>query len=506
MYRHAPGEAAGRRTGVAAFASAARRWWPIAVSTALLGGLLGLAATSDPSYNATLVVRVLSLSSDGQGFKNNGQTALRLMQTDEVFRRAAEILGEDTAALRARTAVTQVTETDLVEINVSGTSQQQPEREATSIATAAQELMEGLSRDQVAQLALSSNLAVVSGVLPNGAAELARQEELGKAAAARQDVGLATALTLSPVGTPELVRTGLPRSIAAAVGILVGALLGTAGAWLYGRRFGRLRRLGDVRAALPGSAVVEGGRLASVAHRYSDRGTSLIGLLALREATTELPALTRTLDAELRTDGRRPYLLDSSDLRQPGTAASGPGPGPRAAPPHPRADPASAPPLAGPEREAAEVHAGNGQPRPRPLPSPMPRPMPAPAVDPGKGAAAPPVSTAVHDEPRPVAAPEPPAGPQHRPVPVPGFGVPTNGHEARGAFVPSIGRSRERDLAVLGRDALVVAGSWDPHVAARLADRADVVLLIAKRGVTRLRDLAAAGRELGDTVVVVVVT
>ncbi len=74
--------------------------------------------------------------------------------------------------------------------------------------------------------------------------------------------------------------------------------------------------------ALPGAAVVEGGRLAGVAHRYSDRSTSLISLLALRGAKTELPELTQTLDAELRTDGRKPYLLDTSDMRQSGATAS----------------------------------------------------------------------------------------------------------------------------------------------------------------------------------------
>ena len=52
----------------------------------------------------TALVRILSLTPDGQGFENTQQTALLLMQTDEVFQRAAEIVGEDSAALRSRTA------------------------------------------------------------------------------------------------------------------------------------------------------------------------------------------------------------------------------------------------------------------------------------------------------------------------------------------------------------------------------------------------------------------
>lgn len=622
MYRHAPHQANGRRINVSAIASAARRWWPVVVTMALLGGLLGVAASSNPTYTSTALVRILSLTPDGQGFENTQQTALLLMQTDEVFQRAAEIVGEDSAALRTRTAVTRVTETDLLEIDVAGKSQAQTVREAGSIASAGRELMQDLSKDQVAQAALSSDRAIVSGVLPNGAAELARQQELGKAAGTRQDVGLATALSLSPVGTPQSTRAGLPRSIAAAIGILVGLLLGIAGAWLYGRRFGRLRRVGDVRTALPNAGVIDGGRLAGVAHRYSERSKSLISVLALPEAATALRELTTTLDAELRTDGRRPYTLQTSDLRvgQAGRAEAGGGGEAHVADGRPTVD-ADGPSTRGVSADAGKAstagassptsdenstsaegpytESGDGPPPsgspdaspslvpsgspvsgssatvsaapaptsgPRLRPSPRSRPRPAIASDVPVATEAPPTLTAVVDSVDGEKPVESVNGQQsvgstdeqhvaastngqqaaessslqpvestdeqqaaassngHQKAAASSNGqqanghqaagstngraalAPTNGHKATTRFIPAIGRQRDRDLDAVGCDTLLVSGEWEPDVAARLADRADVVLLIAKQGRTRLHDLAAAGRELGDTDVVVVVT
>jgi hypothetical protein len=632
MYRHAPHQANDRRINVSTIASAARRWWPVVVTMALLGGLLGVAASSNPTYTSTALVRILSLTPDGQGFENAQQTALLLMQTDEVFQRAAEIVGEDSAALRSRTAVTRVTETDLLEIEVAGKSQAQTVREAGSIASAGRELMQDLSKDQVAQAALSSDRAIVSGVLPNGAAELARQQELGKAAGTRQDVGLATALSLSPVGTPQSTRAGLPRSIAVAIGILVGLLLGIAGAWLYGRRFGRLRRVGDVRTALPNAGVIDGGRLAGVAHRYSERSKSLISVLALTEAAPALRELTSTLEAELRTEGRKPYTLQTSDLRvgqagraaadgvgeahvangrpivdadgtsTPGVSAdagqtstavaassptsdanstsaegptsdSGDGPAPSGSP---DASPSLVPsgsPVSSSSPTVSAAPAPTSSPRFRP--SPRPRPRPAITSEVPVASEASPTLTAVvesanrekpvesvngqqsvestdeqhpavstnmqqaaesssrqpveaNDEQEAVASsngqPHAVSSNGHQKAAASSNGqqvngheaagstngraalTPTNGHKATARFIPAIGRQRDRDLDAVGCDTLLVSGEWEPDVAARLADRADVVLLIAKQGRTRLHDLAAAGRELGDTDVVVVVT
>jgi hypothetical protein len=637
MYRHAPHEAAGRRIDVAGFALAARRWWPVVVTAALLGGLLGMAATSHPTYSSTLLVRVLALTSDGIGFENASQTALQLMQSDEVFQRAAEVVGGDSGALRTRTAVTRITETDLLEVNVSAPSADQAKREATSIASAGRELMQDLSEEQVAAAALSSDRAVVSGVLPNGAAELARQQELGKSAAARQDVGLATAISLSPVGSPDSVRSGLSRSFGAAIGIVAGALLGIGGAWAFGRRFGRLRRVGDVRTILPGARVVERRGLAGIAHRYSDRSRSLISVLALPEAGTALPELTTTLVAELRTDGRRPYVLEAADVGeavpgaanataqiatvdvfndQPslngnGTAASnlrsdlgtsedserklvevlgangnktsdasktavpeeGPSPGePAASGEHPAAeDPVPGGHPAVESRTAGEDAASGASdavvkasPRPRPSPWPRSRPKPQPqpsapseeqvvrdgssvltaeqpsTTSPEAAASADErvaastrdeqnsgKSTAGHEPGEPTNGYKPvdstnghnpieltngrkpvekTAG--HEPMETPNGHQPLetiNGHKATTRSIPTIGRRRDRDLAAVGCDTLLVSGSWERGVAARLADRADVVLLVAKQGVTRLHDLRAAGRDLGDTDVVVVV-
>ena len=594
MYRHAPHQANGRRINVSAIAFAARRWWPVVVTMALLGGLLGVAASSNPTYTSTALVRILSLTPDGQGFENTQQTALLLMQTDEVFQRAAEIVGEDSAALRSRTAVTRVTETDLLEIDVAGKSQAQTVREAGSIASAGRELMQDLSKDQVAQAALSSDRAIVSGVLPNGAAELARQQELGKAAGTRQDVGLATALSLSPVGTPQSTRAGLPRSIAVAIGILVGLLLGIAGAWLYGRRFGRLRRVGDVRAALPNAGVIDGGRLAGVAHRYSERSKSLISVLALTEAAPALRELTSTLDAELRTEGRKPYMLQTSDLRAgqadraaadgigeahvvngrpivdadgtstPGVSADAGQTSTAVAASSPTSD-ANSTSAEGPTSDSGDGRAPSGSPdaspslvpsgspvssssptvsaapaptsSPRFRPSPRPRPRPAITSDVASEASRTltavvesandekPVESVNGQQPVESTDEQHPAGSTNGQQAVASSNgqqangheaagstngraalIPTNGHKATARFIPAIGRQRDRDLDTVGCDTLLVSGEWEPDVAARLADRADVVLLIAKQGRTRLHDLAAAGRELGDTDVVVVVT
>ena len=594
MYRHAPHQANGRRINVSAIACAARRWWPVVVTMALLGGLLGVAASSSPTYTSTALVRILSLTPDGQGFENTQQTALLLMQTDEVFQRAAEIVGEDSAALRSRTAVTRVTETDLLEIDVAGKSQAQTVREAGSIASAGRELMQDLSKDQVAQAALSSDRAIVSGVLPNGAAELARQQELGKAAGTRQDVGLATALSLSPVGTPQSTRAGLPRSIAVAIGILVGLLLGIAGAWLYGRRFGRLRRVGDVRAALPNAGAIDAGRLAGVAHRYSERGKSLISVLALTEAVPALRELTSTLDAELRTEGRKPYMLQTSDLKAgqadraaadglgeahvvngrpivdadgtstPGVSADAGQTSTAVAASSPTSDENSTS-AEGPTSDSGDGRAPSGSPdastslvpsgspvssssptvsaapaptsSPRFRPSPRPRPRPAITSDVASEASRTltavvesandekPVESVTGQQPVESTDERHPAGSTNGQQAFassngqqgngheaagstngPAALIPTNGHKATARFIPAIGRQRDRDLDTVGCDTLLVSGEWEPDVAARLADRADVVLLIAKQGRTRLHDLAAAGRELGDTDVVVVVT
>ena len=75
-----------------------------------------------------------------------------------------------------------------------------------------------------------------------------------------------------------------------------------------------------------------------------------------------------------------------------------------------------------------------------------------------------------------------------------------------GDGAPSFCRNRDRDLAAMGCDVLMVSGAHTADVAARLSGRAETVVLLAKRGATCLRDLIRAGKDLEDTPIVVVLT
>lgn len=523
MHPHSPMEQPVRRPGVARYIAAARHWWPLVVIPALLGAMFGVWSSSTSPYTSTVLLQVNASSPQGQTNETAAQTALRIIESDEVFNRAREVLGESGAGLRARTELARITDTELLSVQVSAPTAEQAERETDAVTAAGLEVIQALAQQQFDAIDQAGGRALGDGVLDDGAAELARLQALGQAAANRQDAAQIASLLLTRVGEPQAAyQTGLGATTAGAIGLLVGLIPGIVLAVLYGRRFGRVRRPADVLEAIARAEVRDRSGITRIAGRCAGRPAPLIGMLSMSGARAELTELTAFLDTELRTDDRRPYILWSGDLQATANPPAEPVTVPAQAP-------ATEPPPAGsPARVSPEpvTVAASARPSPRPRPTAADdgedggedgetRPKREPLVpyrsstpngsskastSSSDGLFTVKVEETVRLRPRPAEpAPAGQATPGAKPAAVPG-------QVGRPRPAPALGRHRERDLAAVGRDALIVSSEYAPEVAARLAGRADVVVLVARRGQTRVRQLIQAGRDLEDTNLTVILT
>lgn len=521
MHPHSPMEQPVRRPGVARYIAAARHWWPLVVIPALLGAMFGVWSSSSSPYTSTVLLQVNASTPQGQNNETAAQTALRIIESDEVFNRAREVLGESGAGLRARTELARITDTELLSVQVSASTAEQAEREADTVTAAGLEVIQALAQQQFAAIDQAGGRALGDGVLDDGAAELARLQALGQAAANRQDAAQIASLLLTRVGEPQAAyQTGLGASTAGAIGLLVGLIPGVVLAVLYGRRFGRVRRPADVLEAIARAEVRDRSGITRIAGRCAGRPAPLIGMLSMSGARHELTELTAFLDTELRTDDRRPYILWSGDLQTGGNSPVEPVTVPAQAPAT-EPPPADSPARVSPEPVTVAA-AARPSPRPRPAAEdgddgddadgrPQREPLvPYRTTTPNGSSKASTtgsdglftvkVEETVRLRPRPA---EPAASGQGTPGVKPAA-VP--GQVGRPRPAPSLGRHRERDLAAVGRDALIVSSEYAPEVAARLAGRADVVVLVARRGHTRVRQLVQAGRDLEGTNLTVILT
>ena len=503
MHQHPLMEQPVRRPGVARYVAGARHWWPVVLIPALLGAMFGVWSSVSSPYSSTVLLRVNAAGPQVGDAELAAQTALRIIDSDEVFNRAREVLGASGVGLRARTDLARITDTDLLSVQVSAPTAEQAAREVATVTAAGLETVQKLAQQQFEAIDQTGTRALVDGVLDDSAAELARLQALGAVAANRQDAALAAALLLTQVGEPQAAyQAGLPPSTAGMIGLLACAVPGVAGAVLYGRRFGHVRRPADVLEALPRAEVYGRRGITRVAGRCASGQAPLVGILAVPGATPELADLTAFLETEFRSDNRHPFVLQTSVLQ---TSAVG-APAESAPTRTPRA--ADSPERAVPEPVAAATARRRG-PRPRPAAGDAPTDGPAgdhggrdaePALNGSASQGLPPAPRNGVDGIFTVAVEDTVKIPPSRRAPTSSRAVGWP-HAA-----PSLGRHRERDLAALGCDVLVVSGEYAPDVAARLAGRSDAVILIARRGRTRLRHLIRAGRDLEATNLAVVLT
>jgi len=118
MQQHPPTHHA-QPIGIGRLFRVARRWWPVVVIPALAGALFGVYSSTASPYSSVALLKVNSANPAGQTDTLAAQTALRILQSDDVFTRAREVLGPSATGLQARTDLSKVTDTNLISITVS---------------------------------------------------------------------------------------------------------------------------------------------------------------------------------------------------------------------------------------------------------------------------------------------------------------------------------------------------------------------------------------------------
>ena len=229
-----------------------RRWWWVPAAFALVGAVIGgLIGSGSPSSVASLL-RVQSTANNGDGLNQAAQSALTEMGTSEVFSRAANETGLTEADLRARTKLTTVPESLILQVEVSAPSPEEAVRDANAVTQAGVAASNERVANELSSLTASTAEVIRAQKLADQNAETQRVGRLGAALAENQSSTLAQSRQLTVL---QPAVAGAATSTSRVMLILLGAvgagLVGIALALFFGGRRGRMSKLGEMRRLYP---------------------------------------------------------------------------------------------------------------------------------------------------------------------------------------------------------------------------------------------------------------
>jgi hypothetical protein len=236
--------------------NAARRWLVLPLALGAVGAVAGgwVGSVAKPSAEALLVVG--SEAVDGQGMDRTVESEVLQLNTQTVFDAAARPAGADADDLRARTKIGARPNTLIISIKVTAGSSAQAVRESSAVANAAVQAAAVQLPAQLHAITDETDRLIKEQKLDSKSAETARLARLGDAAAGRLSDVLAGAQRLRLLQAGEPTRLVPAPGILAAMGGLVGALLGLALAQLFGARRGTLRSGKELTRLYPDAAVI----------------------------------------------------------------------------------------------------------------------------------------------------------------------------------------------------------------------------------------------------------
>ncbi|SDS59611.1 hypothetical protein SAMN04488570_2235 [Nocardioides scoriae] len=315
------------------------RWiWIVLVG--LLGAVLAVLLSAGPAtYEATGVLQISSSTTDSARVKQVAQTVERTATSSRVIDRAASARGTTEAELAPRVTALWQTDTDIVDVTVTGADEDGVVADANAVLRSLDAYYRQQTQDAVSALRQSGNELLNNGELDNPTAEEARRAGVGQALAAQQGEAASSTTAVSALADATSATTvGLSTPVSAVLGLFAGLVLSSAVALLLPFRRRAVRRASDVPLLLPGTSGVDGkGGSAEVAGLFleSDRrdiavvampgaeeaattfGADLVALLHAHGVTASMTNLLSTDNAAIGVHKRTPETV-------PRTAAAAP--------------------------------------------------------------------------------------------------------------------------------------------------------------------------------------
>lgn len=282
-----------------------RQWWGLGLVLVALTTALGAVAGLQSDLTTGVYFRVDPASEDSTRVTQGTQTAVKLIDSTDVYGAAAGPAGTTATALAQATTVAVVPSSELVSVSVRCAVAATCYRELDAIVAATQKSLSTTAADQFSAIAAGGVSALRSGALPDLDAERARRQELGQQTAQRQNGALAAGSSITLVGEPTpMTRAGLTPAVGATFGVLVGLVALAAAVLVLGGRAGRVRSARDWLLRRGSAQCVDRAGVAQLAHRlHADRIPLVLVLPAGDGSTDDTADVATSLQGELESEG-----------------------------------------------------------------------------------------------------------------------------------------------------------------------------------------------------------
>lgn len=298
------------RSWSSALVASMRRWWWIPVLAGCLGALIGVMMSRGAPTSATSQVGVQVVSSGGDStlVEQVVAGALERLGSRSVMSAAAHARGEDYADLSARTTVSEVGTSTILQIVTSAPTRQQAVDDANAVSRAAIDDSASMLSSSLASLTQQSQSLISRNQLSNPKVETARVTSVGTQLGVSQTDMIARYGSLTAVSPATLDDASKPS--ASTPGLLAGvgcAILGLGVALALGARRGRIRSVGEVRRVARNGHVVQPQR----------RGATLRVISAQHRVIVFAPLRNDSWDPDVR-EGFEQELIASGRVVVPG--------------------------------------------------------------------------------------------------------------------------------------------------------------------------------------------
>ncbi len=229
-----------------------RRWWWVPTVLALIGALIGGVAGARTPSTAQAMLRVQSSGENPDATTQQAQSAMAELDTHEVFAAAAAKRNVPEAVLRARTKITNVSNSSILSVVVTDPDAKVAVADANAIAEAGVGVSAGRLQNELNAVTASTERLIGAAKLADPEAEAQRVLRLGGQLADTQGNLLVQSRQLSLLQRADASQVSSTSPVLlAGMGLIGGALLGIALALLFGGRRGRMGSLREMRRLYP---------------------------------------------------------------------------------------------------------------------------------------------------------------------------------------------------------------------------------------------------------------
>jgi hypothetical protein len=289
---------------------AVRRWLYIPILLAAVGAVAGGFVGTAARPSAEALVSVRSAAIDGAGLERAAESAALAMGTRSLFTQAARAAAAEPDDLRSRTKIGVKPSTQTISVTVTAPTSDQAVREATAVAGAAVSLGSTRIPRELKRVTEEIRKLIREHPLNSPDAEQARLARLGEELATRQGAVLADGhqLTLLQDAVPARLVPATP--VLAAMGGLVGMLLGLGLAQLLGVRRGTVQSGRELSQLYPEASVIQTADLRGML--AMEPRVKTVFLAGVRRSGEDLVRVTERVRQSLILDGHEVVVRDAS--------------------------------------------------------------------------------------------------------------------------------------------------------------------------------------------------